>query len=106
MSAVKTTQKQNTQVKQAKKEHQFGFVFTKINIYIMLAGIVFLILGYILMVGGKSNDPNVFNDAIFNKQRLTVAPILLVVGFVIELIAIMYRPKQKTEESNSETIKQ
>lgn len=100
MSAVKTTQKQNPQVKQ-KKEHQFGFVFTKINIYLMLIGIAFLIFGYLLMIGGKSSDPNVFNEAIFNTQRLTIAPILLMIGFIIELVAIMYRPK-KNAETNAE----
>lgn len=102
MSAVKTTQKQTIQTKQPKKEHQFGFVFTKTNIYIMLAGIAFLILGYVLMIGGKSDDPNVFNKEIFNAQRITVAPILLVIGFILELVAIMYRPKQNTSETNTE----
>ena len=89
--------------KAIKKEHQFGFVFTKINLYLMFAGIAFLVLGYILMVGGKSSDPAIFSDAIFNTQRLVVAPILLVIGFVIELYAIMYRSKKATginSESN------
>lgn len=83
--------------KAPQKEHQFGFVFAKINIYIMLVGILFLFLGYILMIGGKSSDPNVFSDAIFNTQRLVVAPTLLVIGFIIEIGAIMYRPKKKSE---------
>ncbi len=83
-----------------KKEHQFGFVFTKMNIYLMFAGIAFLILGYILMAGGKSNDPSVFNEQIFDTQRLTIAPTLLVIGFVIEIFAIMYRPKSKSPSDN------
>jgi heme/copper-type cytochrome/quinol oxidase subunit 2 len=98
MDTTKTKQKP-VQAKQVKKEHQFGFVFTKINLYIMFVGIAFLVLGYLLMVGGKSNDPAVFSDAIFNTQRLVVAPILLVIGFVIEIFAIMYRSKTKTENT-------
>lgn len=98
MDTTKTKQKP-VQSKQVKKEHQFGFVFTKINLYIMFVGIAFLVLGYLLMVGGKSNDPAVFSDAIFNTQRLVVAPILLVVGFIIEIFAIMYRAKAKTENT-------
>jgi len=103
MDTTKTKQKP-VQAKQVKKEHQFGFVFTKINLYIMFVGIAFLVLGYLLMVGGKSNDPAVFNDAIFNTQRLVVAPILLVVGFIIEIFAIMYRAKTKTENTPENTI--
>lgn len=88
--------------KAPQKEHQFGFVFSKINIYIMLVGILFLFLGYILMIGGKSNDPNVFSDSIFNTQRLVVAPTLLVIGFIVEIGAIMYRPKHIKAENNTE----
>ncbi len=98
MNTTKTNQKP-VQTKHAKKEHQFGFVFTKINLYLMFAGIAFLVLGYLLMAGGKSNDPAVFSDAIFNTQRLVVSPILLVVGFTIEIFAIMYRPKTKNENN-------
>lgn len=104
MNTTKTKQKPGIQQKQAKKEHQFGFVFTKTNLYIMFVGIAFLVLGYVLMVGGKSNDPAVFNEAIFNTQRLVVSPILLVLGFVIELVAIMYRPKIKSESTPENTV--
>jgi drug/metabolite transporter (DMT)-like permease len=99
MNTTKTKQKP-VPTKTAKKEHQFGFVFNKINLYIMFAGIAFLVLGYLLMVGGKSNDPAVFSDAIFNTQRLVVAPILLVIGFAIEFFAIMYRPKTENSTEN------
>lgn len=99
MSTIKKTQKPVVKLT-PKKEHQFGFVFAKMNLYLMFIGIAFLVLGYILMVGGKSNDPAVFNEAIFNTQRITVAPILLVIGFIIEIFAIMYRPKTKTPTDN------
>jgi hypothetical protein len=73
------------------------FLFDKRNYLLMLIGIVFIIVGLIVMSGGGSQDPKVFNAAIFDKQRLTVAPILMLIGFVIEVFAIMLKPKQKAE---------
>jgi membrane-bound ClpP family serine protease len=98
----KIKQKPILQQKSVKKEHQFGFVFTNTNLFIMLIGVIFLVLGYVLMIGGKSSDPNVFSDAIFNTQRLVVAPILLVIGFIIEIYAIMYRSKNNNNSTVDE----
>ena len=56
-------------------------------------GIVMLALGYILLSGGGSDDPNVFNPAMFDTRRLVVAPILIVLGFVVEIVAIMFKKK-------------
>ena len=50
-------------------------------------------LGFLLMIGGKSENPQVFNEAIFNFQRLTLAPILILAGYIIEIYAIMKKPK-------------
>ena len=69
------------------------FAFNKDNYRIMFVGLAFIILGFILMIGGGSKDPNVFNPAIFNFQRLTLAPILILAGYVIEIVAIMKKPK-------------
>ena len=71
----------------------FELAFTTINYILMVAGIVLLALGYILLSGGGSDDPNVFNPAMFDTRRLVVAPILIVLGFVIEIVAIMYKKK-------------
>jgi hypothetical protein len=71
--------------------------FTKKNYYILLAGILLICLGYILMIGGKSEDPNVFNPAVFNFQRITLAPIVCLTGFVTIIVAIMWRPKNGGE---------
>jgi hypothetical protein len=71
--------------------------FTKKNYYILLAGILLICLGYILMIGGKSEDPNVFNPAVFNFQRITLAPIVCLTGFVTIIVAIMWRPKNDGE---------
>lgn len=71
--------------------------FTKKNYYILLAGIALIGLGYLLMVGGGSDDPNVFNPAIFNFQRITLAPITCLLGFAAIIVAIMWRPKTEGE---------
>ncbi len=63
---------------------------------ILFAGIALIILGFILMIGGKSDDPNVFNPELFNTQRITVAPILVLSGFVTVIFAIM-KKRKKTE---------
>ncbi|MFA7107128.1 MAG: DUF3098 domain-containing protein [Candidatus Izemoplasmatales bacterium] len=101
MKVIKTEKKPPvaTSKKNIKEvEGQYTFLFTRTNYIIMMVGIVFIALGYILMIGGGSKDPSVFSEEIFNTQRLTVAPILLVIGFVIEIFAIMYR-KKETEET-------
>ena len=74
-------------------KREFAFVFNKINYIIMIAGIVLLALGYILLAGGGSDDPNVFNPEIFNGRRLYLAPILIILGLIVEIVAIMYRGK-------------
>ena len=73
--------------------------FTKKNYYILIGGILLIFLGYVLMIGGGSDDPNVFNPEIFNFQRITLAPIVCLIGFAAIIAAIMWRPK--TEEISS-----
>ena len=69
-------------------------LFGKENYTWMLIGIAFLALGFFLMSGGKSADPNVFDTKdIYSPMRITVAPILIIAGFVIEIYAIMKKPK-------------
>ena len=77
------------------KEPQFAFVFSKINYIIMIVGLVLLALGYLLLCGGGSDDPNVFNAEMFNARRLYVSPILICLGFVTEIVAIMYNGKKE-----------
>ncbi len=67
--------------------------FGLINYILMGAGLLLLALGYIFLAGGGSDDPNVFNPAMFDARRLYVAPILIVLGFVVEIVAIMYKKK-------------
>jgi hypothetical protein len=69
-------------------------LFGKENYIIMITGIVIMALGFILMAGGKSADPTKFNDdEIYSTTRITIAPILILTGFIIEIFAIMKRPK-------------
>lgn len=67
--------------------------FTKMNYILVLAGIALIALGMILMIGGGSSDPDVFNEKMFNFQRLTLSPILILLGFVVEIVAIFWRKK-------------
>jgi hypothetical protein len=69
-------------------------LFRKINYILIGAGVLFLALGFILLSGGGSDDPNVFNPAIFDTRRLVVAPILMLIGLIVEIVAIMYRAKK------------
>jgi membrane-bound ClpP family serine protease len=75
--------------------------FGKQNYQIFIAGIVLIILGYLLMIGGGSEDPNVFNPAIFDTQRITIAPMVCLSGFITIIVAIMWRPKAKKEEASN-----
>lgn len=71
-------------------------LFTSDNIKWMALGVVVIVLGLLLMSGGKSNDPNVFNpDEVYSWRRVTLAPLLVVGGLVIEIFAIMKKPKPK-----------
>ena len=70
------------------------FVFKKKNYMILIAGLVSILLGITLMVGGGSEDPTKFSEEIFNFQRLTLAPILIVSGFVMGVFAIMIKSKK------------
>ena len=70
------------------------FAFSKKNYILLFVGLSFMASGLVLMVGGESEDPTQFSDEIFNTTRLTIAPILLAVGFIIEIFAVMYKEKE------------
>ncbi|QLE00727.1 DUF3098 domain-containing protein [Galbibacter sp. BG1] len=73
------------------------FIFQKKNYLFMFIGLAFIVLGFILMSGGGSDDPNVFNPDIFNFRRIRLAPTLVLIGFGIEVYAIMLNPNKKKE---------
>ncbi|MBI2270263.1 MAG: DUF3098 domain-containing protein [Bacteroidetes bacterium] len=71
-----------------------GFAFGKLNYQIMLAGIALLVVGFLLMAGGGSDDPKVFNPEIFSFRRITLAPIIVLTGFATVMFAIMKKVKE------------
>ena len=81
-------------IEQKKENNGLQLTFGLVNYILMAAGILLLAIGYILLAGGGSDDPNVFNPAMFDTRRLYVAPILIVLGFVVEIVAIMYKGKK------------
>ena len=68
------------------------FVFGKKNYVFMFIGLAVIALGFILMAGGGSDDPNVFNEAIFSTRRIHIAPMVVILGFAIEVYAILLNP--------------
>lgn len=94
MSTSKRIVVEKTTTVNTKDVKEENVLFTRDNYKWMLIGLVVVALGMILMAGGKSPDPNVFNESeIYGFRRITLAPILIVGGLVIEVFAIMKRPK-------------
>jgi len=78
----------------SKETRKPGFAFGKENYRILIIGVVFVVIGYLLMIGGGSDDPNYFNaDEIFSTRRITIAPLTILAGFVIVLLGIMKKSK-------------
>jgi len=69
-------------------------LFDKQNMLLMLLGVAVIAIGMLLMVGGRSNDPNTFNyDEVYSTLRISVAPVLIIIGLGIEIYAIFKKPK-------------
>ena len=66
----------------------------KRNYHIIIAGIILIAVGFILMSGGRSDDPQVFNPEIYNFRRIRLAPTLIIIGLALQAYAILYRPKK------------
>lgn len=75
-------------------QNKHEFLFDKINYKILLIGIGVIALGFILMSGGGSDDPNVYSDAIFDFRRIRLAPTTVLIGFGITVYAILKNPKK------------
>ncbi|MCK8520871.1 DUF3098 domain-containing protein [Aquimarina sp. D1M17] len=74
------------------------FVFGKKNYMFMAIGIAVIALGFILMAGGGSDDPNVFNPEIYSFRRIRLAPTIVLIGFGIEIYAILLNPDKKKDK--------
>ena len=73
---------------------QKAMPFGRQNYIIVLIGIALLVLGFILMLGGGSSDPDVFNEKMFDFQHITLSTILILAGFVVEIVAIFWKGKK------------
>ncbi|MBU2526743.1 MAG: DUF3098 domain-containing protein [Bacteroidetes bacterium] len=78
-----------------KTSGESDFVFGKKNYQFMFLGIILIALGFVLMAGGGSEDPNVFSEDIFSFRRIRLAPTLVLIGFAIEVYAILLNPNKK-----------
>ncbi len=70
-----------------------GFAFGKMNYQLLMAGVILIIIGFILMSGGGSDDPKIYNPAIFNFRRITLAPIVVLSGFAVVMLSVMKKAK-------------
>lgn len=81
-------------MKEKKQENKSDFLFEKKNYMIMLVGLAFIVLGFILMAGGGSDNPEIFNEEIYSFRRIRLAPTLVLIGLGIEIYAIMAKSKK------------
>ncbi len=92
MKKSKQHQKKNSQ------NQKRNLIFQKRNYQFMFLGLIFIALGFILMSGGGSEDPNFFDPDIYNFRRIRLAPTLVLIGFAIEVYAILLNPDKKKSE--------
>ena len=79
------------------------FAFQPENYKLLLIGLAINVLGFILMIGGGTDDPTKFDgDALFSDRRITFAPLLIVAGYVVIIYSIMRKPKHTSEDSEKE----
>lgn len=77
------------------------FAFGKKNYLLMAVSVVLLILGFVLMSGGGSTNPDVFNPEIFSSVRIKVAPLIVMIGFILMVFAILIKNRNQQEANNS-----
>lgn len=77
-----------------KEENPAGLILGRRNYVLLGIGFIVVVIGYILMAGGKSEDPNVFSEELFSAVRITVAPILVLTGLTVVAVSILIKPKE------------
>ncbi|WP_051907842.1 DUF3098 domain-containing protein [Flavimarina sp. Hel_I_48] len=90
--------------KKNRELHRSTFVFGRKNYKFMLIGLGVITLGFLLMAGGGSDDPTVFNPEIYSWRRIRLAPALVLIGFGIEVYAILLNPTPKAGENLNDTL--
>lgn len=77
------------------EKKDIGFALPSSNYKFIWIGIAVIVFGFILMAGGKSDDPQVFNEAMFSVRRIVIAPVIVLAGFMFEFYAIMRKPQNE-----------
>lgn len=79
--------------KKNENREKLNFALGRENYKLLAIGFAIIVLGFLLMLGGKSDSPDVFNEEIFSFRRITLAPLVVLAGFIFEIWAIMKKPK-------------
>jgi len=85
--------------KKKKELKENGFALEAQNYKLLIIGFVIIIIGFILMMGGRAQNPDTFNPEIFSFRRITLAPLIVLAGFIFEIYAIMKMPGGESEEN-------
>lgn len=85
-----------------KTDSKKQFAFSRENYKLLIIGAVIIVIGFILMIGGKAESPEQFNPEVFSFRRITLAPIIVLAGFAFEIYAIMKKPKEDKNQSDKE----
>ena len=81
-----------------KEDLKSEFIFGKKNYKFLFIGLAFIVIGFILMSGGGSDDPNVFDESIYSWRRIRLAPTLVLIGFGIQVYAILLNPNKESKK--------
>ncbi|WP_296316282.1 DUF3098 domain-containing protein [Winogradskyella sp. UBA3174] len=84
--------------KKRKEATEAEFIFGKKNYKWLFIGLAFIVIGFILMSGGGSDDPNVFDESIFHWRRIRLAPTLVLIGFGMQVYAILLNPNKDSKK--------
>ncbi|HKL37363.1 MAG TPA: DUF3098 domain-containing protein [Bacteroidales bacterium] len=87
--------------KSQQRDSNRQFAFTKENYRLLIIGFVIIVVGFLLMVGGEAESPDQFNPDVFSFRRITLAPLVVLLGFAFEIYAIMKKPKEKEEDQTT-----
>jgi hypothetical protein len=76
------------------EDKKVEFALGRENYILLIIGFAIIIFGFLLMIGGKADNPNEFNEKVFSFRRITLAPIIVLFGFIFEIYAIMKKPSE------------
>ena len=104
MATIINTDKKEvkTNASNKKENRKKAPLFRKMNYILMGIGVLFLLIGFVFLAGGKAPSDEVYNPEIFNTTRLVIAPTLILAGLIVEIFAIMYYPKSTKSEEVTE----